>query len=457
MMALVLPALGLASSMASSMAVSSAAELQAQLNAAIAARAPTFTIPAGTYNFSTANLNVSGATSLLLVADGATALFRGAAGVNITNCEALHVRGLSITYESPVPHGRRGVPGITYNVFNSSSVLSEDITIFRAPFFAVTAFNGGGGHIFRRFNLPGGIVPDPGPCPYPHQRDAFHFSDMRRGVTLEDSVASDFGDDFFNSHNTIMLVLARESPSSLLIINPHVQNVRWREGWWLNTVYGTNSVLENVGGGDTMSFFAPVNVTSVDSADFAPRPRSAAPCVVAGATERVGDATVLAAASALASSFARSYGTVGFDASDVWRVQFTVPLPHAVVQGSLVNVDSFSTPGTIVRNNTFNNTRYNLGRFKSNGGRIVNNTFSRAGVPNLEITPLLQYFEGNLPTVRDVVVEGNVITGEGAFPIHCSPFCSNACPYGNCSKCPDCGHDSAWAVNITLSGNTVNP
>ena len=138
-MALVLPALGLASSMA----VSSAAELQAQLNAAIAARAPTFTIPAGTYNFSTANLNVSGASALLLVADGATALFRGAAGVNITNCEALHVRGLSITYESPVPHGRRGVPGITYNVFNSSSVLSEDITIFRAPFFAVTAFNGG--------------------------------------------------------------------------------------------------------------------------------------------------------------------------------------------------------------------------------------------------------------------------------------------------------------------------
>lgn len=443
-------------------AIPSASELQANLDAAIAAGAATFAVPAGTYNFSTANFNVFGAThGLRLLAAGATALFHGTSGVNVTNCADLHVSGLTIDYASPEPHGRRGVPGITYNVWNSTRVTSEDVTILRAPFFAVTAFNGGGGHVFRRFRLPSGTA-DPGPCPYRHQRDAFHFSDLRQGVTLEDSDAADFGDDFFNSHNTIMLALAveeeeEEGPAgqprtSALLINPHLQNVRTGR----NTVYGTNCVLENLRGGDRLTFFAPINGSSDISAAaaFAPVPRSGS-CAVRGVTERVRDAAVLAAAAALGANFSRSYFTEDFDASDVWRVRFAAPLPAAVVAGSLVNVDSFSTPGTVIRNNTFTNTRYNLGRFKSAGGAIVNNSFSRAGAHNLEITPLLQYFEGPV-LVRDVTVAGNTFAGVGATPVHCSPFCNpKTCPYGNCSKCPDCARDySPWATNTTVRDNT---
>ena len=40
--------------------------------------------------------------------------------------------------------------------------------------------------------------------------------------------------DFFNSHNTLMIVLRRESPTSLLLVNPHLQNVAYGR----NTVYG---------------------------------------------------------------------------------------------------------------------------------------------------------------------------------------------------------------------------
>jgi hypothetical protein len=36
-----------------------------------------------------------------------------------------------------------------------------------------------------------------------------------------------------------------------------------------------------------------------------------------------------------------------FDASDIWRVQFSAPLPAAVGRASLVNIDSFSTPGKV--------------------------------------------------------------------------------------------------------------
>ena len=52
---------------------------------------------------------------------------------------------------------------------------------------------------------------------------------------------------------------------------------------------------------------------------------------------------------------------------------------------------------------------------------------STAGA-NLEISPLLQFFEGNLPVVRDVVVSGNTFTGEGNHPIHCSTMCGRDAP-----------------------------
>ena len=123
----------------------------------------------------------------------------------------------------------------------------------------------------------------------------------------------------------------------------------------------------------------------------------------------------------------------------------------------MLNIDSFSTPGTIIRNNVFSHTKYNLGRFKSNGGQIVNNTFSFAGNRNLEISPLLQFFEGNLPLVADVVVTGNTITGEGAAPIHCSTMCGRGLPNASVPKCPTCDR-SAFTRNVSvlLSGSYPN-
>lgn len=437
--------LALASLAAAAATTPSATELQAQVDAAIAERAGAFTIPAGEYNFSTANFNVSGASSLRLRAEGVKLWFSGTSGMNISNSEDLHVSGLAINCTS-CPHGRYGVPGITYNLLNSSDVVSEDITIHQSTFFSVTAFNGGGGHVFRRFHLPAPASRPPGPDPYAHQRDGFHFSDLRRGVTLEDSDGASFGDDFFNAHNSLMLVLRVESPTSLLLINPHVQNVRSGK----NTVYGTFCQLENLRAGDELSFFAMQEASLFEAV----RPLSGA-CAVAGAPAQVGDAAVVAEATALAKEVQTNFSTVSLDASDIWRVTFAAPVPATVVAGALVNLDSFSTPGTVIRNNNFSDSRYNIGRFKSSGGAIVNNTFSGAGTKNLEITPLLQYFEGPLPLVRDVVVSGNTIVGEGDAPIHCSPFCSNSCLPHTCSRCDLCEHDAAWTANVTVVGNTI--
>ena len=486
----------------------SAAELQAQLDAAIGSRAASFTVPPGEYNFSTRSFNVTAASNLRLQAEGARLQFGyqphlPVAGVNFSNCNSVHVSGLEISCAHSTPHHtarprrrlfdvaapgcppvadtglprtRSGLPGITYNLLNCSDITSEDITIHQAPFFSVTAFNGDGGHIFRRFHLPNDTTVDPETGrptdPYPHQRDAFHFTDLRRGVLLEDSHASGFGDDFFNSHNTIMLVLRRESPTSLLLINPHLQNVIKAKGPHSiienrNTVYGTNCVLENLRAGDQVHFFGcpqclssngPGKNANCSASDFIPPPLGGIEAsVVAGAPEQVTDAAVVADASDLAAKLTAEYSFTQFDASDIWRVHFSAPLPAAVERAALVNIDSFSTPGTVIRNNNFSFTKYNLGRFKSSGGQILNNHFSHAGSANLEISALLQYFEGPLPIVRDVVVSGNTIVGEGADPIHCSTMCGRDLPGLNgTALCPDCEH-SAFATNISVNGNEIVP
>lgn len=431
----------------------SAPELQAQLDAAVHRRDPVFTIPPGAYNFTTTNLEITGATAIRVVAAGVTLWFGGTGtrmpGVNISNCDRVNVSGpLTIDYYG-LRHARSGIPGITYNLLNSSDVTSEDITIVKAPFFSVTAFNGGGGHVFRRFHLPADTGTDASGRPtdrWPHERDAFHFSDLRRGVVLEDSDAAGFGDDFFNSHNTLMIVLRRESPTSLLLVNPHLQNVAYGR----NTVYGTNCALENVRGGDTMSFFAYPDLRDCRSA-----PLGGDACTVLGAPEAITDGATLADAATLAKAMIEEHGTIAFDASDVWRVKFRSPVSASVGRAALVNIDSFSTPGTIIRNNVFNGSKYNIGRFKSNGGLIINNTFTGAGSRNLEITPLPWYFEGNLPLVRDVIVSGNTFLAEGTAPIHCSPYCGQTAPPKNssCALCTVCQHDSPWAANISVSDN----
>lgn len=188
-------------------AVPSAAELQGQMETAIRSHAATFAVPAGAYNFSSDNFNISGASGMRIAGAGATLWFSQTAGVNISNSDNLHISGLSIDY-SNLPRTRSGIPAVTYNLLNCSDVISEDITIYKAPFFSVTAFNGGGGHVFRRFRLPNDTTVDPESGrpvdPWPHERDAFHFTDLRRGVIVEDSHASGFGDDFFVSMQLYM-------------------------------------------------------------------------------------------------------------------------------------------------------------------------------------------------------------------------------------------------------------
>ena len=130
--------------------------------------------------------------------------------------------------------------------------------------------------------------------------------------------------------------------------------------------------------------------------------------------------------------------------------------------------DEMSSAGAVLRRNTFVASGSNLGRFKSPGGQIVNNTFARALRPNLELTALLPYFEGPV-RLLDIVVKDNVFAGVGADPVHCGPLCEAVVPRGGenvscmalagtaqpCAACPDCRQATPWAA-AAVANNSVS-
>eukprot|EP01047_Picozoa_sp_COSAG01_P071121 COSAG01_NODE_10957_length_2039_cov_4.858763_1_plen_409_part_00 len=251
--------------------------LQQHIAAAIASGAHSLTIAGGTYHFGTANLEIEGATALFLLSPQPVQLvFSGSAGVNITSCVDLSLGNWTIDYADAADHhagakttvstSSGGSDAITLNLLNSTRVSVTDVSILHAKFMVVTAFNGGGDHHFTRLRFA--------PTIGRHCRDALHFTDQRIGSTFENctvrpcaacAAAASFspprpclllilligwagwtgaqigfsGDDLFNMHTTLMVVLKCESPTSCLMVNPHLSDKSRR-----NTVYGSNSVME---------------------------------------------------------------------------------------------------------------------------------------------------------------------------------------------------------------------
>ena len=129
-----------------------------------------------------------------------------------------------------------------------------------------------------------------------------------------------------------------------------------------------------------------------------------------------------------------------------------------VLSRALITMDTISSPGAQLINNTFTTTHCNLGRFKSSGGAMINNTFQTARIPNLEVTPLPQFFEGPIG-IHNIAIQGNTITGAGKDPIHCGPLCEKpgCIEPPACTACPDCTQATPWTTGIYLSGNQITP
>jgi len=259
--------------------------------------------------------------------------------------------------------------------------------------------------------------------------------------------------------------------TSCLMVNPHLSGPESR-----NTIYGSNSVLEMVEPGmDQMSFFSWPTDTFLTT-------RYGARALEVAGTERIVNKSLLDEAAKLVPMLAQqgqlnpvslSNTTVKFEAWDLWRVEFAGNVPEGVGLTTLVQIDSISNAGTVLKNNTFTDTNCNLGRLKSSNSLIEGNTFRNADIKSLELSWLPQFFEGPI-LLSNVTLRGNTFEGAGDHPIHCGPFCgSQQCLYGKsdgpngtwtkkgCPQCPDCsqvpGGNTFWTKDIRLHNNTIVP
>jgi hypothetical protein len=467
-----------------------ASKLQQALRSAIASGLPSFGIAGGEYRFNDADFEVFDAQDLAIASpQPAKFWFAPGFGIHFRGCLNVSLGNWSVDYDPPWKHRTNG---ITFQLTNSSDVITEDLTILSSPSMAVTAFNGGGGHIFRRLKIERSSHDSDTKTPVV-SRDAMHFSDLRRGPIIEDSMIGHAGDDFFNVHSTLMLLLKCETPTSCIVINPHLAGGGVPG---LRPLYGGNSVMSTVCPSDHMSFYtwpAEDMIFHDLAIDFSGGEADRTTAEVQSVAP-VNEAALLAEA-ALLSESVQAAGrwteltnrTKGFiNATVVWRVNFTAPLPPRVftalaaltVPGNpggastgpvIMTVDEISCAKAELRNNVFNGTSCNLGRFKSPGGSIVGNTFLNAKLRNLELTVLLPYFEGPV-RLSGIEVRDNVFVGVGGDPIHCGPLCEEHVMRGGqqvqclaitqsatpCPACPNCSSTTHWA-SVALQNNTIRP
>jgi hypothetical protein len=296
-------------------------------------------------------------------------------------------------------------------MFNSEHTVVEDLTIHAAPYMAITSFNGEGGHVLRR------VVFEPNEKGqlFVAERDGVHESDVRRGITLEDSTIGYLNDDFMNIHAT-MLVVLRCNSHSCLLINPHVEG-----GNTLDTTYAMNSLLEGARPGDTVSFFPLL------AAD-APRPKVLAPLADRATIEnvtRTTDPAVVAEAGAFAMGLFNNHsnGVMQFAGGghlvDVWTVRFATAVSN-IPNASLANVNELGSAGARFVGNTFVNTTCSA-RWKSSNAVIANNSFANAGT-NLEITYLQPWLEGPALITNVTLTNNTFFFGAGVNPIHPNPI-----------------------------------
>ena len=194
-----------------------AVALQQQVNTAVAAHAAVIAVAGGKYQFNGADFEVFDAFNLRFVATTPVLLsFAPGFGVHFRSSSNVSVVDWTIDYDPP---WTKRTFGVTYQLTNCSDILTEDLTILSAPQMAVTGYNGGGGHIFRRLQFTRSPHAAPGTFPLVSSQDAVHFSDLRRGPTVEDSNIGFSGDDFFNVHSTLMMVLTCASKTSCVLMN----------------------------------------------------------------------------------------------------------------------------------------------------------------------------------------------------------------------------------------------
>eukprot|EP00730_Choanoeca_flexa_P015122 TRINITY_DN6865_c0_g1_i1.p1 TRINITY_DN6865_c0_g1~~TRINITY_DN6865_c0_g1_i1.p1 ORF type:complete len:552 (+),score=114.01 TRINITY_DN6865_c0_g1_i1:133-1656(+) len=289
--------------------------------------------------------------------------------------------------------------GYTLNIANSSLVTVQDVHIYGSPNKAITEFDGHGQHTYRRVVIgrrPGGNRR------LAANSDAFHSAGTQVGPTLRNCSFSWVGDDFFNIHNTLQLVL-NASDRAIVVVEPLLRPDQLAL-YGYNTAYGTAVQFEHTKPGFTLSIHDPSNAKLKQQMTVAEHPSS------------ITDANVIAQAKQLQHVLA----TRGLDVAEafdvrVWRVPVTTDT-SALQAGDLISMDDWSARDASVQACNFRDTYCTSGRIKCPGGQIIGNVFQRAVIHTLQLHALPQFLEGPIIT-PNMTFADNQLVNCGRAPV----------------------------------------
>ena len=314
--------------------------------------------------------------------------------------------------------------GYTLHILNSTRVHSRHCSIHGAPGFAITEYDGYGGHSY--FNVSVGRrqpLPDEGRHPtdavcgtsnptggrlcfglIASNNDALHSSGCKYGPSFTQGVLSYCLDDWVNIHSRAQVVFNRTDARHIIIIDPRLTSAASAPD---DFPYGNVETLTNAREGDAISFFLSGNLSLLGSArvhslDRLSWDRDAA---LVDSTQKLLDTTFAASCGLDAGTHCRPYGCE----PRVWRVTFNSDIPAwgaaESATGVVATLDSWGASRGVIRDSHLHHGRFGI-RWKSSDGVMSGN---RVSARYIEISPLEYYMEGPFRL-------NNITVARNAFP-----------------------------------------
>jgi hypothetical protein len=300
--------------------------------------------------------------------------------------------------------------GFTLHLLNSSRVRTQNTAIHGAPGFALTEYDGNGGHSY--FNVTVGRRHAAAGAAHTYDadamcgttnptggrlclgmiasnNDALHSSGCKYGPVFSRGELSYALDDWINIHSRAQVVLERTDARHLVVIDPRL---KYAVSVPDDFPYGNAETLTNARPRDPMSFYASGNLTLLGSATLLSARR---------ASWKDDAALISRAQQLLDGKFNR---TCGLDAGPhcrvfgcdprVWHLSFDADLPDwsdaPSADGAVASLDSWRASGAVVEDSYLHHGRFGV-RWKSSDARITGN---RISARYMELSPLEYYMEG---------------------------------------------------------------
>jgi hypothetical protein len=289
--------------------------------------------------------------------------------------------------------------GYTLNLANSSHVHITDLAMYGASSKGITELDGIGSHHYERVVL--------GRRPGSNHRlainsDAFHSAGTQLGPTVRNCTFGWLGDDFFNIHSTMQLVL-NGSAGEAFVVEPLLAPAELAL-YGENSAYGTAVQFENAGPGARLTVHSLPTMTVRQS------------LTVVGHPSLVVDPEVVAKALGLTAVLTERGLSAAWNFTvKVWRVA-VVEDASSLLPGDIIVMDDWSAQAAVVEGNVFHDTYCTPGRLKCPNCRVEGNMFRNAVIHTLQLHALPAFLEGPV-LCPNMSLTNNVLENCGRSPV----------------------------------------